>query len=115
LTAAKTLDALQSHVQTFRRVADDAWQVAQAMDEKSFLSFVNGVRRERRGHFAGAEWAEKYGAILMPSVLMRVSMVADQFKVPWGCAYIRLRDVGRISEQGNVARWIEPEETEALP
>jgi hypothetical protein len=108
LTAAKTLEALQNHVQTYQRVADDAWKVVKDMGQPAFLSFLNGLRRERRGHFAGEEWAEKYGAVLMPEILMRVSMVANMFGAPWGCAYLQLRAAEKIVERDNVARWNDP-------
>lgn len=108
LTAAKTLEALLDHVQTYQRVADDAWKVVRGMDQSAFLSFLNGLRKERRGHFAGEEWAEKYGDVMMPEILMRVSIVAEMFKAPWGCAYLQLRSAGKIVERDNIARWNDP-------
>lgn len=108
LTKAKTLEALQTHVETYRRVADDAWKVVKEMDAPAFLRFLSGLRKERKGEFAGEEWASKYMAVLMPEILMRVSMVADQYGAPWGCAFIRLKEAGRITESSNVARWVEP-------
>ena len=108
LSKCKTLAALRDHVQTYRRVADDAWQVVKDMELPAFLELQAGLRKERRGKYAGDAWAEKYMNVMLPEILFRVSMVAERFKVPWGCAYIRLKDVGRIVEKSNVAHWIEP-------
>lgn len=35
-------------------------------------------------------------ALLMPERLLIVSMIKTKFKVPWGCAYIRMREEGKI-------------------
>ena len=35
----------------------------------------------------------KYGAIAMPELMMRVSMVAVRFYAPFGTAFIRLREL----------------------
>ena len=108
LTKSKTLEDLQAHCQTYQRVADDAFKVIREMKAEDFGTFIKGLRKERKGEFAGEEWAEKYGAVLMPEILMRVGIVADEYQVPWGCAYIRLKDVGRITEPNRIARWNEP-------
>lgn len=108
LSNAKRLADLQTHVQTYQRVADDAFKITRDMKADDFGSWRRGLVKERKGEFAGEEWAEKYGAVLMPEILMKVGMIADQYVVPWGCAYIRLRDVGRITEPNKIARWNEP-------
>lgn len=106
LTKAKTLKELQSHVQTYQRVAGDAWEIVGVMDEDAFHEWRHGLLQERKNKFAGEPWAEKYGAVLMPRILMEVSMVASHFEAPWGCAYIRLKEEGVIKEVNHVARWV---------
>lgn len=108
LSNAKRLADLQTHVQTYQRVADDAFKITRDMKAEDFGVWRRGLSKERKGEFAGEEWAEKYGAVLMPEILMKVGMIADQYGAPWGCAYIRLRDVGRITEPNKIARWNEP-------
>ena len=115
LTKSKTLEDLQAHCQTYQRVADDAFKVTRDMKAEDFGAFIKGLRKERKSEFAGEEWAEKYGAVLMPEILMKVGVIADKYMVPWGCAYIRLRDVGRITEPNRVARWNEPSAPSANP
>lgn len=108
LTNAKTLQTLQTHVETYQKVAHDAFEVTRGMNDPDFITWKLGLTEERKGKFAGEAWAEKYGAVLMPEILMRVGIVADQYQVPWGCAYIKLREVGRIVETNRIARWVEP-------
>jgi hypothetical protein len=108
LSKCKTLGQLREHVQTYRRVADDAWQIVKDMEQPAFLELLSGLRKERKGEFAGEEWAEKYMNIMLPEILFRVGAVAVQYGTPWGCAYIRLRDVGRIVERNRIARWVDP-------
>lgn len=110
LSKCKTLDQLREHVQTYRRIADDAWQIVKDMEQPAFLELLRGLRKERKGEFAGEEWAEKYMAVMLPEILFRVSAVAVQYGAPWGCAYIRLKEAGRIVESSNVAKWVEPPE-----
>lgn len=109
LSKCKTLAALREHVETYRRVADDAWQIVKDMEQPAFLELLRGLRKERNGEFAGDEWAEKYMDVMLPEILFRVSAVAVQYGTPWGCAYIRLKEAGRIEERNNIAHWIEPQ------
>jgi len=107
LTAAKSMELLTQVLEEYRAVFPDALDAAPQTDEQ-FVEFRAGLLKERKGQFAGEDWATKYGAILMPELGMRVSMVANQFHVPWGCAYIRLAQAGRIKHgPDGVARWQE--------
>lgn len=38
-------------------------------------------------------------ALLMPSKIIKVSIMASQFKVPWGTAYIRMKENGILTER----------------
>lgn len=108
LYGAKTLSTMKEHVQTYRRVASDAFEVVEKMSAEDFRFWRKGLAMERKQQFAGEEWATKYGPLVMPEVLMRVGLVASHFKAPWGCAYIRCREEGLIKESSNVARWAQP-------
>jgi hypothetical protein len=35
--------------------------------------------------------------LMMPAKIIRVSILAQQYKVPWGCAYIRMKEEGVIN------------------
>jgi len=107
ITAAKDSDALQDAIEPFSLVAADALETARG--DYSFDEFRTGLRKERRGRFAGVKWGDKFMAILMPDIMFRVSMTAEQFKVPWGLAYIRLKGAGRIVETDGQAKWVDGE------
>lgn len=98
LTAAETLDDLREHAKRWEPVAADALEIVSGMTEDGFKAFRKGLRSERRGKFAGEEWMNKYGAVMLPAVLFEASIVASLYMVPWGLAYIRLRESGRIVE-----------------
>jgi hypothetical protein len=97
IDAALTPEDLRSALLAWKNLAADALAVAETMTAEDFEVFRAGLRKERKGRFAGDEWAIKYGAILMPEVMFKVSMVASQFHVPWGLAYKRLEETGRLA------------------
>jgi hypothetical protein len=43
------------------------------------------------------------GYIFMPAVIFHVGIMADQFRVPWGCMYIRLKEVGSVLEKKGIS------------
>lgn len=96
LTDADTLPKLVKTLDEWERVAADARKVVHSMTAEDFATWRDGLAKERKGDFAGEEWALKYGVVTMPEVLFKVSLIAQQYGVPWGCAYIRLRDSGNL-------------------
>jgi hypothetical protein len=99
---AKTLEGLRAGIAPFARVASDAVAIAAAMTEGDFEVWRTGLRKERREQFAGEIFAERYGALLLPLVMLEVSMFADHFKVPWGLAFVRMLEAGRIVEADGI-------------
>lgn len=87
----------------------DAWDVVRGMTDKDFSLFRYGLAKESKGKFAGDVWATQYGAILMPEMLLRVSMIAEQFGAPWGTAFLRCEQEGLIQRRGDVYVWVQPE------
>ena len=107
LDGAQSVEELREAIRPYRLVAQDALDVATRMDAVAFQEFQQGLRRERRGQSNTEAWMERYGAILIPSVMLHVSMLAEQFGAPWGAAYSRLKEVGRIVERKGVAHLVE--------
>jgi hypothetical protein len=99
VSAAKSPLELADAIEPYAEIAPDA--VAAVRTIERWSDFATGLARERKGHFAGEDWARRYGAILLPEFMFKVSIVAEQFKVPWGLAFGRLRDVGRIQKRGD--------------
>lgn len=96
LTDADTLGTLQALVARYAELAADAVPIVEAMTAEDFAAFRKGLKIERRGKFAGDAWAVRFGAILMPMPMMRITMIADQFKCPFGVAYHRLKELGKL-------------------
>ena len=98
LDRCRTLKVLQHVTHEWREVAADAAKIAKEMTETDFEEWRKGLALERRGQFAGEQFAKKYGALQMPEVLFKVSIVAQQFGAPWGCAYLRLKETGNLDK-----------------
>lgn len=98
LSGAETLEALVKVVEAWQEVAGDALRVVKGMTTADFKEWRSGLAKERKGEFAGMEFQEKYAVVTMPEVLFKVSIIAQQFGTPWGCAYIRLKETGNLAK-----------------
>lgn len=96
LDKANTLTRLIETTRQWREVADDAYQKALTMDEQDFKEWRHALASERHGKFMGMAMMDKYHALLMPEVLFKVTMMANQFHVPSGLMYNRLKEAGEI-------------------
>lgn len=100
----KALDQVQTHsdllelLKEWETVAWDALDLAQKFDNKRFDKFLTDLKKERKGKFSKNE---DCAVIMMPEIMFKTSIIAEQFKVPWGCAFIRLTDVGKLKHQLN--------------
>lgn len=106
LKSIQTFDDLKLFVTKWRLVANDAYKAIHNHDF-NWEEFREGRTKENRGEYAGDSWAKKYGAILMPEILLRVAVYAQHFVTPWGVTYIRLREFGKIVETKTHAKWVE--------
>ena len=97
LDAADTLQALRDTVARYELVAGDAVDAAKSLDDDGFVEWRNALKTERRGEFMGEELVERFGPLLMPEAMLKVTVVANHFKVPWGLAYHRLDETGRLT------------------
>lgn len=94
VAAVESAAQLRSLLRAWEWAAPDALAAAPSQDE--WDEFKRGLRSERRKQFAGEAWAERFGAILLPERMMRVSRVAAEFGVPWGLAYRRMQEAGSL-------------------
>jgi hypothetical protein len=105
LTKCKTLPALTELLNDYATIAPDALEAIPRTAEE-FDAWRKGLAQERRGVFAGEEFMERFGDMLMPALMFQVVMVAQQFGVPWGLAFVRLKDAGRIVyDDAGRAQW----------
>lgn len=101
LPLQKSLKALRKLTKQYDRIAADAHEIAEKMTEEDFVEFRAGLAKEKQGEFAGEIFMEKFGAILLPTVLLQVGMTAKQFGAPFGVAYIKMKDAGHIVEDSS--------------
>lgn len=104
VTEAETLTELRLAIAPYAHFAQDAIEVVNAMDESGFETFRKCVAMERKGKYSGDENAPVVSVILMPEVFFHVTMLAVQFKVPWGMAFIRMKEHGlvKVAKNGHV-------------
>lgn len=93
---AKTRDDLIARIRPFEEAADDALHQAANLTEADFKDFVRDLRKAKKEQ--PEAWIEKFnerfGDIAMPYKMLIASLAADQFRCPWGCAFIRLTELG---------------------
>ena len=105
LRQCETLERLKEFLEHWAPFAPDAYRIGVQLDQFEFVDFRQGLLKESAGKYAGARWAEKYGQIVIPDLLLHVSSVAMNFKVPWGLAFIRLQQEGFIVEKDGIYVW----------
>jgi hypothetical protein len=94
----KTLAKLRTFVRSYEPIASDALAIVDAMTEEDFAVWRAGIALERKGEFAGEAFAIKYGPVMMPTVIVRIGLIAVQYHAPFGVAYIRAREFGLVVE-----------------
>ncbi len=96
IDGAETLADLRIVLADWRALAQDAENAALKMTNADFTVFREGLKKERKGCFAGEDFVTRFGDILMPAVMFKVSIHASEFHVPFGLMYIRLRELNKL-------------------
>jgi len=107
LNQCDSLAKLVAHTVKWKPIANDAYEIACYMNYTDWYEFEKGyaLEKKNRVHGAGLEWQEKYAAIVLPEILLRVSVIAVQFQVPWGLAFHRLIDAKMLKKSRGVYVW----------
>ena len=92
VTAAQTLALLRAVLTEWAWCTPDALAAATEMEPAEFPVFREGWEKEKRGQFAGEDFAAKWGMILLPEHMIRTTIIADHFTVPWGLAWERYKE-----------------------
>jgi len=119
LTRCMSLDDLRVLAVRWHGLASDITPIIEKMSDADFVDFQLGMLIERNGGFAGPEFAERYGTLLMPDILVVCAGMAHQNNVPWGVAFgvcvrkgiISITD-GVAKLQGKVQRFAVPDDVE---
>jgi hypothetical protein len=93
LTECATLSDLKAMMARYSELAVDAGRVVAAMTDADMAEFRRGLRQERKGRFAGEEWARRFAAVLMPLPMLTVSQIAGEYQVPFSVALRRVKDL----------------------
>ena len=105
---AVSLKQLQFILSEYKPLAKGAYdQCPKNVDE--FAEWRHGLNAERRGEFAGTAFMEKFGEILIPSLMARVSIVSARFSVPFGAAFEKLLSYGMIKHNEDGTYDVAPE------
>ena len=101
LNRAKTLTALQNFLADWTELAPDAHEQVQAWDAGTFSDFQRCLKLERLGKFSGDDAASRFGAVLMPMVLIIAQMTATDTGTTDGLALLRHIEHGTIKPDAN--------------
>ena len=107
LSKASTLELLKAHLEKWEPLAWDAKDIVSNFLDGDFKKFRKSLASEKSGKFSGDENA---AIIMMPETLFKTSLVASQFKCPWGLAFNRLKEVGKIKEENGRYKFVEVEQ-----
>lgn len=81
--------SLKNLILEYSPISPDLMEVKVESDE-NYQEFFDGFKLERQRTFAGEEWHNKYGPILLPYYIFRAQLLADKYQVPCGLAYLRM-------------------------
>ena len=99
IRSAKTRAALLRALKQYKLIANDAIPEAE-MTEAEFVWFKKGVSDKRR---QGVKYARRFGAILLPIIILEVWLVAKRFHAPWGTAFRRMHQEGLLTVKNGIA------------
>lgn len=91
-----SLEELEEFVNLYwRELAMDAYEAIRNKDF-NWEEYRVGAQKEWKKDYSGDAWNEKYGMIIMPSVILHIGMLAAHYVVPDGLAFMRLEQWKRI-------------------
>lgn len=90
--SCKTLSELRAITERYKTVAEDAHATAMTMTEQDFAEFC----KSRSEFKPSLIWMNKYGEVLLPKVIIEVGLIACKFHMPFGAAYLRMKELGKL-------------------
>jgi len=86
----RTLKQLFDVILNYRVLAEDAYNKVDLMNEGDFKRFLIGMKKETAGDCPGDKWVKEFGMIILPEKILKISLIASQYHVPFGAAYHRI-------------------------
>jgi hypothetical protein len=103
IRGVESREALISTLCSWEPIAWDALDAAGELTEDAWRELQVGLKDRRKQR---RTYAEKYGAILLPEIMLFVSFVAHQFHIPWGMTFNRLVETEKLQLVNK--RWVRP-------
>lgn len=91
-------------VERYAALFPDAYEQGKNLSDEDFMKFRSGLKKERKGRFAGEDFMRAFGAILMPANMIHIGLLANKFGVPFGLAFCRMKANGMLSIAGGVCK-----------
>lgn len=107
LARCRVPEDLTELVERFAPLFPDAYEQGKYLSNEDFMQFRAGFKKERKGIFAGEDFMKRFGAVLLPANLIHIGMVANQYGVPFGLAFCRMKENGMLSIKNGVCKMIE--------
>ena len=92
-TSPAVCDQFQGLLDRWAYWLDDATKILKGKDWVWLAPLVADCKKES---VVAEKKHDPAIALTMPGRIFRISIIANQFKAPWGCAYIRLKEEGKI-------------------
>jgi hypothetical protein len=109
LRACDTLEQLRAFAESWDDLAHDGKVVVDSLDQESFEQFRDGLKNHKRWRSKDRikTWTLRFGAIVLPEVILHVGMIASHFHAPWGTAFNRCVEHGNVKRAGDHFVWAE--------
>jgi hypothetical protein len=93
LKAVKSPELFEKFIQNWDYWLDEETRKLTKEDWGWMKPLIKDCRNER---VSPEKKHEPANALLLPERIFKISIFAMQFKVPWGCVYIRMKEEGKI-------------------
>ena len=95
ISKSKTADDLVKAIEPFSEICDEAYTLAKSMFDVDVVQMHKDWKKASKPQ--SEEWIHKFnsifGKIIVPSKLVKASLLADTYHAPWGVAYIRMTEL----------------------
>jgi len=97
---ATTLEELRNILKEYKCIAYDAYEQALNMNEDLFNEYIKNAHYVTDNSVETSlieDYLDKFGHIIIPTLMLRVSFLAHKFGAPWGVAFLQLGRTGAIA------------------